>query len=112
MSAISSPTTASSAKWPIGRRRRASPRASPARSPITAPGWRCTCETDMTPIPQTDPRAAYLAGREAIDAAVKRVLESGWYIGGAEVEAFEAAFAAMIGVGHGIGCANGTDAIE
>jgi hypothetical protein len=66
----------------------------------------------MTPIPQTDPRAAYLAGREAIDAAVKRVLESGWYIGGAEVEAFEAAFAAMIGVGHGIGCANGTDAIE
>jgi dTDP-4-amino-4,6-dideoxygalactose transaminase len=65
-----------------------------------------------TPIPQTDPRAAYLAGREAIGAAVQRVLESGWYIGGAEVEAFEAAFAAMIGVGHGIGCANGTDAIE
>jgi dTDP-4-amino-4,6-dideoxygalactose transaminase len=64
------------------------------------------------PIPQTDPRAAYLDGREAIEAAVKRVLESGWYIGGAEVEAFEAAFAAFVGVGHAIGCANGTDAIE
>lgn len=69
-------------------------------------------EMTATPIPQTDPRAAYLAGREAIDAAVRRALESGWYIGGAEVEAFEAAFAAMIGVGHGIGCASGTDAIE
>src|ERR1700748_2363391 len=64
------------------------------------------------PIPQTDPRAAYLAGREAIDAAVRRGLESGWDIGGGEVEAFEAAFAGMIGVRHGIGCANGTDAIE
>ncbi|HEX3881477.1 MAG TPA: DegT/DnrJ/EryC1/StrS family aminotransferase [Stellaceae bacterium] len=64
------------------------------------------------PIPQTDPRASYAAQREAIDAAVKRVLESGWYIGGGEVEAFEAAFAAAIGVAHGIGCANGTDAIE
>ena len=66
----------------------------------------------MTSIPQTDPRASYLAQRESIDAAIRRVLESGWYIGGAEVEAFEAAFAAAIGVTHGIGCANGTDAIE
>jgi dTDP-4-amino-4,6-dideoxygalactose transaminase len=66
----------------------------------------------MTPIPQTDPRASYLARREAIDAAIRRVLDSGWYIGGAEVDGFEAAFAAAVGVAHGVGCANGTDAIE
>ena len=64
------------------------------------------------PIPQTDPRAGYLEKKVAIDAAVARVLESGWYILGREAEAFEARFAGVIGVAHGIGCGNGTDAIE
>jgi dTDP-4-amino-4,6-dideoxygalactose transaminase len=63
-------------------------------------------------IPQTDPRAGYLEKKAAIDAAVARVLESGWYILGREAEAFEARFAGVIGVAHGIGCGNGTDAIE
>jgi dTDP-4-amino-4,6-dideoxygalactose transaminase len=63
-------------------------------------------------IPQTDPRAGYLEKKAAIDAAVARVLESGWYILGREAEAFEARFAGRIGVTHGIGCGNGTDAIE
>jgi dTDP-4-amino-4,6-dideoxygalactose transaminase len=65
-----------------------------------------------TSIPQTDPRAGYLENKAAIDAAVSRVLESGWYILGREAEAFEARFAGVIGVAHGIGCGNGTDAIE
>jgi dTDP-3-amino-3,4,6-trideoxy-alpha-D-glucose transaminase len=47
-----------------------------------------------------------------IDAAVVRVLHSGWYILGAEVSAFEAAFAAYHGVAHAVGVASGTDAIE
>jgi dTDP-3-amino-3,4,6-trideoxy-alpha-D-glucose transaminase len=47
-----------------------------------------------------------------IDAAVRRVLDSGWYILGGEVEAFEAEFAAYHGVRHAVGVANGTDAIE
>jgi len=64
------------------------------------------------PIPQTDPRAGYFERRPAIDAAIARVLESGQYILGREVEAFESRFAAMIGVAHGVGCGNGTDAIE
>jgi dTDP-4-amino-4,6-dideoxygalactose transaminase len=64
------------------------------------------------PVPQTDPRASYHAQRAAIDGAVSRVLDSGWYIGGAEIAAFEAAFAGMVGVGHAIGCASGTDALE
>jgi dTDP-4-amino-4,6-dideoxygalactose transaminase len=66
----------------------------------------------QTPIPQTDPRAGYLEQKAAIDAAIARVLDSGWYILGREAEAFEARFAGMIGVGHGIGCGNGTDALE
>src|SRR5581483_11541808 len=41
-----------------------------------------------------------------------RVLDSGWYIGGKEVEEFEAAFAGFVGVAHAIGCASGTDALE
>ncbi len=63
-------------------------------------------------IPQTDPRACYLAQRTAIDAAIARVLDSGVYILGREVEVFEAAFADFVGVAHAIGVASGTDAIE
>ncbi len=63
-------------------------------------------------IPQTDPRAGYLAQRTAIDAAIARVLDGGAYILGREVEVFEAKFADFIGVAHAIGVASGTDAIE
>jgi dTDP-4-amino-4,6-dideoxygalactose transaminase len=63
-------------------------------------------------VPQTDPKANYLAHRAEIDAAIHGVLESGWYILGREVEAFERAFAAYVGVSHAIGVANGTDALE
>jgi dTDP-4-amino-4,6-dideoxygalactose transaminase len=63
-------------------------------------------------IPQTDPRAGYLAQRIAIDAAIARVLDGGVYVLGREVEVFEAAFADFVGVAHAIGVASGTDAIE
>ncbi len=63
-------------------------------------------------IPQTDPRAGYLAHKVEIDAAIARVLDSGWYILGREVAAFEATFAAYVGVAHGVGVGNGTDALE
>lgn len=62
-------------------------------------------------IPQADPRAAYLARRDAIDAAMRRVLEGGRYMLGEEVAAFERGFASFVGAGHGVGVANGTDAI-
>jgi dTDP-4-amino-4,6-dideoxygalactose transaminase len=64
------------------------------------------------PIPQTDPRAGYLEQKAAIDAAIARVLASGQYILGREVEAFEAEFAAWLGVGHAVGVGSGTDALE
>jgi len=44
--------------------------------------------------------------------AVLRVLDSGWYINGKEVAAFEAAFAAYCGVRHCIGVGNGLDALH
>jgi dTDP-4-amino-4,6-dideoxygalactose transaminase len=71
-------------------------------------------EVAMNPesIPQTDPRAGYLEQKAEIDAAIARVLASGWYILGSEVEAFEAAFAAWLGIAHAVGVGSGTDAIE
>src|SRR4030095_8617799 len=66
----------------------------------------------LDPIPQTDPRAAYLAHKAEIDAAIAQVLESGQYILGRVAERFEGDFAGFLGLAHGIGCASGTDAIE
>lgn len=62
-------------------------------------------------IPQTDPKAGYLAQKAEIDAAIARVLDSGWYILGQEVRAFEAEFAHFAEARHAIGVANGTDGL-
>lgn len=63
-------------------------------------------------IPQANPKASYLAHREAIDAGIRRVLESGWFLVGQELAAFEKEFAEYVGCAHGVGVASGTDAIE
>ncbi len=63
-------------------------------------------------IPQASPKASYIAHREEILAAITRVMESGWYILGQEVAAFEKEFAAYIGVDFGIGVGSGTDALH
>jgi dTDP-4-amino-4,6-dideoxygalactose transaminase len=63
-------------------------------------------------IPFLDLKAAYLELKGEIDAAVARVLDSGWYILGPEVEAFEHEFAAYTGAAHCIGLANGLDALH
>lgn len=47
----------------------------------------------------------------AVQAAVNRVLASGWYILGPEVAAFEREFAAASGAADAVGVGNGTDAI-
>jgi dTDP-3-amino-3,4,6-trideoxy-alpha-D-glucose transaminase len=67
--------------------------------------------TSLASIPAFDPRTPVLPLRDAIDAAVGRVLDSGAFILGPEVAAFEAAFGAAIGAEHAIGVANGTEAI-
>ena len=50
--------------------------------------------------------------REAMLSEVRRVLESGWYVLGDEVVAFEKKWAAACGVAHAVGVGNGMDAIE
>lgn len=63
-------------------------------------------------IPQTSPVAAYEEQKGQIDAAIARVLDSGWYILGREVAEFEQEFAEYVGSRDAIGVASGTDAIE
>ena len=50
--------------------------------------------------------AAYRELKTEIDAAVSRVIESGWYILGPEVEAFESEWAAFSGASHTVGVTN------
>ncbi|QNK66220.1 DegT/DnrJ/EryC1/StrS family aminotransferase [Variovorax sp. PAMC26660] len=66
----------------------------------------------MKSLPFIDLKAPYLELKDEIDEAVQRVLHSGWYILGPEVEAFEAEFAAYCGVPHAIGVGNGLDALQ
>ena len=47
-----------------------------------------------------------------IGAAAARVIASGWYIGGPEVEAFETAWADYCGAKHCVGLGNGLDALH
>lgn len=46
-----------------------------------------------------------------IHEAVGRVIDSGWYLQGAEVEGFEQEFAHYIGTSHCVGVGNGLDAL-
>ena len=62
-------------------------------------------------VPFLDLRAAYLELKPEIDAAIARVLDSGWYILGPEVEAFEAEWAEYCGASHAVGVGNGLDAL-
>jgi dTDP-4-amino-4,6-dideoxygalactose transaminase len=62
-------------------------------------------------VPFLDLKAAYTELKDEIDQAVMRVLNSGWYILGSEVEAFEQEFAAFCEAEHAVGVGNGLDAL-
>jgi dTDP-4-amino-4,6-dideoxygalactose transaminase len=62
-------------------------------------------------VPQANPKAAYVAQRAEIQAAIARVLDGGHYILGEEVAAFEREFADYIGRAYCLGVASGTDAL-
>ena len=49
--------------------------------------------------------------RPALDEAYKRVMDSGWFITGPEVDAFENEFAAYSSVKHCVGVGNGLEAL-
>lgn len=63
-------------------------------------------------VPFVDFKAHVSAHRRELDAAVARVLDSGWFILGPEGEAFERELAAALGARDAVAVANGTDALH
>src|SRR5450432_3300995 len=62
-------------------------------------------------IPFVDLHAQYLSLKPEMDAAMADVIAQSAYIRGPQVDAFESAWAKMLGVKHCVSCANGTDAL-
>jgi len=62
-------------------------------------------------IPFVDLHAQYLSIKTEIDGAIASVIADTAFIRGPQVEAFERAWAATVGVKHCVSCANGTDAL-
>ena len=65
----------------------------------------------LSNIAQAMPGAFFAAHRSEVVDAMRRVLDSGWYILGREVQSFEEEFARHFGLGHAVGVGSGTDAI-
>ena len=63
-------------------------------------------------IPFLDLGAAYREIQSEVDVAVARSLDSGYYIGGPEVESFEEEFGTYCGALHAVGVGNGLDALH
>ena len=63
-------------------------------------------------VPFLDLAAAYTSVKPEMDEAVARILDSGWFIGGPEVERFERMFAAACQADHCVGVGNGLDALH
>jgi dTDP-4-amino-4,6-dideoxygalactose transaminase len=63
-------------------------------------------------IPFLDMKPAYAELKAELDAAYTRVMESGWFVLGKEVDAFEREYAAFCGTQHCVGLGNGLEALE
>lgn len=57
-------------------------------------------------------KPGYLEWKEEFDEAYHRVMDSGWYLLGAELEAFESEYAAYCGVKHCVAVGSGLDALH
>lgn len=66
----------------------------------------------MPEIPFLDMKSPYAELQSELDAAWQRVMRSGWYILGQEVEAFEQEFARYVGAKHCVGMGNGLEALH
>ncbi|RKY64979.1 MAG: hypothetical protein DRQ08_06620, partial [Candidatus Latescibacterota bacterium] len=62
-------------------------------------------------VPLIDLVRQYEVLRDEIDEAIRRVVESGRFIGGPEVESLEEEVAEYLGVKYAVGVASGTDAL-
>ncbi len=67
--------------------------------------------TEPLAVPALDLKAQYQSIRDEIDAVVRRVIESQYFILGPEVAEFEAEAATYCGSKHAVGCASGSDAL-
>jgi dTDP-4-amino-4,6-dideoxygalactose transaminase len=67
--------------------------------------------TEPLSVPALDLKAQYQSIRDEIDAVVRRVIESQYFILGPDVSDFEADAAAYCGARHAVGCASGSDAL-
>lgn len=65
----------------------------------------------MNQIPFLDLKAGYLEIQTEIETAMLRAGRSGWYVGGSEVDSFEADFAQFTESSHCVGVGNGFDAL-
>jgi dTDP-4-amino-4,6-dideoxygalactose transaminase len=63
-------------------------------------------------IPFLDMKAQYIELKPELDSAYQRVMDSGWYILGEEVQAFQQEFAEFIGVKYCVGVGNGLEALQ
>jgi dTDP-4-amino-4,6-dideoxygalactose transaminase len=63
-------------------------------------------------IPFLDMKSPYEELKDELDDAYRRVMTSGWYILGGELEAFEQEFAAYCGASHCVGLGNGLEALH
>lgn len=66
----------------------------------------------MKMIPFNDFVSPYQEIKTELDEAYHRFMQSGWYVLGGEVEAFEREYAAYCGSKHCVGVANGLDALH
>ena len=69
-------------------------------------------EPSRAPVPLLDAGARYWELKDEYDAAYRRVMESGRYVLGQELEAFEAEFATFCGASYAVGVANGLEALS
>jgi dTDP-4-amino-4,6-dideoxygalactose transaminase len=65
-----------------------------------------------TKIPLFDPQSAFAPLRGELEERIREVLDSGRYVLGPQVQAFEQELADYLGVRHVVGVGNGTDAIS
>jgi len=63
-------------------------------------------------IPFLDLKAPYVELKQELDEAIARIVSSGWFNGGGEVDQFEVEYATYCGTNHAIGVANGLDALH
>jgi dTDP-4-amino-4,6-dideoxygalactose transaminase len=77
-----------------------------------APMEAALLEVTSTEVPFLSLREVNARHADALKAAAARVIDSGWYVLGEELAAFEHEFAAYCGVRHAVGVGNGLDALS